>query len=462
MSNRNSGDGRRSASTRHRPARPAGLVGASAFAMCMAAPVSLAYAQQWSAGVEGRASVGYTDNVRSSAGEAEMAGDVFYRLRPGVGGYLNAPRATVFLGYALDVLIFQQNRQSNALTHAVVGLAVIETSERGQLQVEGEATFGQINNVLLQTEPEAGSVDFVPAGDNTFRNLSVSERFRWQASERTRWFHNAGIRSFDTSNDGARASATLGVQAGGGFEVATEGNTFDVSSNVRYLQLEAAGALGGEQDFVDVGAQARWRRVLGESWVAALQGGALFAVNTDADVGDRLRLVGGAELAYFARWGGAAVSYRRTSDPNLFLGVISTADSVTARAFLPLLGGEEQSSPLTLATSIGRQWGNGLDLDTGMDRGEWTTTLADVALLWAIRPALRASARYQFADQRGDGTLLPDYRRNTVTVEVTATYGGPPQQAPSVSDLAERETAEEIEAMDAGGEFDEGEGLAPR
>ncbi len=402
--------------------------------LLLSASAGTARAQNWAVSARASGTTGASDNIlntddSATAGMAGPISDLFYQVQPSLVGDYEAPRTRHRLTYVFDAFFYQQNSEANTTSHYASWLTRWLVSPRSELQVEASADAGQVSTFLSETQPQAANVALVPRGDLNFRRVSMVERFRWRATPTLRLSQEYAMRASSTNIAGEQQTSGKEIVATAGADKQWKRDSLGVevaASLVDLRQLATiAVPMSQTQTDINLATMTRWRRTLSPGWSSMLGAGvAVTSVDTPR-ASERLRPIADAELVYTRDWGGAALTYTRVVEPNLFVAQETVSDSLGLRGRLPLpwLRRRPDVATLALASSASVQRGTGFEMDTGDTIGSWTTYMFDVQFTWAAADNLQVGVRYQFADQNGDSSLVPSYTRNTGMVTVSGELG---------------------------------------
>ncbi|HEY6559966.1 MAG TPA: hypothetical protein VI072_21930 [Polyangiaceae bacterium] len=391
----------------------------------------------------GQASLGYTDNVRSSPDEAiyapdepsevlvpEKTGDVFAMLSPGLVYGIENPGSAHRFTYTYTASLFFDNWGANSYSNRLEWRGGLEPHPRLQLIFVASATQSHQHTQGTLLSASQTALNATVPGTGAFILAGGSQSLVYELSPEWAFLQGTGAGAqfpiFDT--EGSRTyqiSQRLGLERVWLSDaVGLEGRGNYVAYRGTALRETALGTFaGGDQSQFVAELVGTWRHDFGYYFASRVEAGAarVWMLERGRQFSQPIGL---AALSYIHENGEAELSYRHALTTSVFLGQTFLSDEVRLRASIPL----DEDDKIFLSASSGYQRSRILDeygdLATRVDL--W---LGDVALSYEVLPVLTVAARYQHVEQVSGAELPPlplSYVRNTGLLTATVEY--PPER----------------------------------
>jgi hypothetical protein len=379
----------------------------------------------------GEASVGFTDNVRTTPNNPALPGEprsssVFMVLSPGGVVAHEAPRAIQRLAYRFEYDVYFGESSASAASNRLDYRGFFDVAPRLALVLGAAATQSDRFSSIAFAAPGSGVTGVLPAGSGSFLQASADEMTSFDVNPRWRIWQGVGVVG-DTPLFGDEGPRTLvlagrtgvehrftldavGVEARGDYSVVKDGVASD-------------GRPAGTQRQVVAGGVAQWRHDWGPDFTSSAEAGAVRLERLDSGRGF-WSPVGAATLAYTQEFGDAQLTYSHGVTTNPLVGQSLVVDDVRLRGALPLLPKNE----LAVAASAGYQHGRLIDEDATL-AARVNVVLIDVSLAWQATELIELGARYQHVRQMSDAEVPPlplSFVQNNVLLGAVVTF--PPER----------------------------------
>jgi len=384
--------------------------------------------------------VGVTDNIANTPpvedgapeGTVGPEADAFATLGPGIAFLFESPSITHELAYAFGLNLYFAHLEATAYSNSLSYALRAPVGEATELMAGLSGSQSTLSVFNLAGPARSTPVDASGGGDTVLVTATASQGLRHELSPA--WSFGQGLsatlaRTLVPDADDLESyvlSGTLGL----GYAL-SEGEIGASVSNDTMI-IPRGGGIGAETatriQNVHT-AQLSWRYPWTDEWSSSLSGGALVAYTAD-DPGDIFaHPAGSVAVDYLSDRGSAQLSYSHGAAPNLLLGLITLADSVTLRGGVPIA-----STGFDVAGSVGYVATRPYLTDGFGPPGHGV--LGDAGVGWIPESApLRLELRYQivrqFAPELEPGqdaaaTGIPALERQTVLVTATFAYPNPP------------------------------------
>ncbi len=389
----------------HRPARG---VTACAASMLLFATVGAGAAAPKLQGI-GEASVGYTDNVRTTPDSPQAQGDprsrgAFLMLSPGAVLAHESSRTIQRLGYRFEYDLYFSESNASSTSNRLDYRGFFDVSPRVSLVLGASANQSDRFSTVSFAPPGAGLANVSPSDGGSFVQASADETTSFDVSPLWRIWQAGGVVGdtplFDTEGPQTVAlSARLGAERS--FKFDAVGTEARVDYSVVRDGVLSDGSPAGVQRQIVAGGVAQWRHDWGRYLTSSLEAGAVRVRRLDSGRGF-WSPTGAAMLAYAEEFGEAQLTYTHAVTTNPLVGQSLLVDDVRLRGALPLL----PEGQLTLAASAGYQRGRLIDEDATL-AARIDVMLIDVALAWQATKILELGLRYQHVRQSSDAETPP-------------------------------------------------------
>jgi len=357
----------------------------------------------------GEASLGYTDNVRTTPDAPGLATTprstaAFLTLSPNLVLSLEAPRATQRLRYRYEYDLFFAQSNTSISTNQLDYQAFFELSQRVTLTVGSSASETNRYAAVALSAPGSGVVSALPAGAGAYLQAAANEALSIDAGVGWRAWQGGGV-VVAAPILGTQAPQTTDVSARTGLEKSFFRDAAGLEARSEYTVVQDGvrgdGTPLGVQELLVVGAVALWRHDWGRYLTSNAEGGALRIQRVNVGRGFWAPTAS-ATLAYATEHGDAQLSYAHDVRSNALLGQALLVDEVRLRGALPLTSHDE----LLLAASAGYQRGSLID-ENAVLAARVDVAMVDVALGWQATRALQLALRYQHIEQMSDARTPP-------------------------------------------------------
>jgi hypothetical protein len=371
-------------------------------------------------------SIGYTDNAAAEASDVSTSsttkGDGLAIFSSTERLLYKAATSAHELGYRLAVTRYFNGRGVDSTSHEVAGISLLHLSPVTDLRFTATGSLSRTSGIITAVGPTSVPQAAVP-GSSQYLSFSAGEDLTFEPTPRWRFVQDLQGSTLDYINVPEDPPTRTSVTLLGRLEHPLGRDTplVELSATDFVLTGGPPGTIPPTPDqnlFLE--AVAGWRRELNPLWRTELRGGLTTMIRSS----DSTLYVptGSAEVAYRRLTWYATLMVAQQPMSNLFSGVATVNDSVTANLTLPI-GRSEQ----WVATGAGgyiyaRTAQTGGGLEHAYD--QWTA----VALLSYrfLRAPLFVSVSYSLVDQTGSYDLF----RQVVMVNVTGSFlwgkGTPP------------------------------------
>jgi len=364
---------------------------------------------------------------------APTGADAFFEISPGVILLYNNGRVRHALSYNFFATLYAQETGATSYTNRLAWTMLTDLSPRVRFAVG--LTGAQGRQGTFQMQRMAAALMAQPAGEVLFANAGGSETLTWALSPQWDLSQDLRVDTFIPLDPDQLAEQTLAADAN--LRVLRRwrrlglGGRFGVAYLRRFgldAQLDAAGqpventeTPSAAQFLFSLLGEARYD--LNDRWSVRAEGGGQMALPTAFDE-FVMTGTGAGEVAYRHQRGRIALRAGHTLTPNVLLGEVFLAETLT-------LGGLLQLGPprwrLRTEAMIGYGYQRAFELEAGSMRERLHTGLADVGVVWRFSPKWEITARYQLNMQEPAGEALagaqvPGYTRHVGLLSLRFNY----------------------------------------
>lgn len=357
----------------------------------------------------GEASVGYTDNVRTTPDSPAAQGDprsqsAFLMLSPGVVLAHEASRALQRLGYRFEYDLYFGESGASTASNRLDYRGFFDLSPRAALVLGAAANQSDRFSSYAFAAPGTGPVSVLPSDSGSFLQASADETTSFDISPLWRVWQAAGVVG-DTPLFDSEGPKTLAVAGRTGAERRFTLDAVGAEARADYSVVKDGvagdGTPTGVQRQVVAGGVAQWRHDWGPYFTSSAEAGVVRLYRLDSGRGF-WSPIGAATLAYVQEFGDAQLTYAHAVTTNPLVGQSLVVDDVRLRGALPLL----PQNQLALAASAGYQHGR-LITEHAELAARIDVVLFDVSLSWQVTELLELGMRYQHVRQISDAEVPP-------------------------------------------------------
>ena len=399
------------------------LAAASIAAVALAAPAARA---ELVFAVQPTLSVGYTDNAGAtvdSAGATTRRGDGLGILSSTERLLYKGATAEYELGYRLAITRYLNGRGVDSTSHELAAVSLFHLSAVIDLRLQATASLSRTSGIVTAVGPTSTPQAAVP-GSSQYVGLTGGEEVTIQPTPRWRLVQSLQLSSVNYINLPVDLPTRTSVTALARLELPQGRDTPLVELQATDFVLTGGppGQIPPTPDqnvfLVAVGG---WRRELNPVWTGELRAGLATMIRSAGStlyVPDASAQIGYRRLTWYA-----TLTAAQSPMPNLFSGLATVNDSVTANLTLPI-GRTEQ---LVFTGAGGYVYARVADLTGGDLRhayDQWT--VLGLLSYRFLRAPLFVSASYSLVDQTGMTNLL----RQVVMLSVTGDFSWGPGTPP--------------------------------
>ena len=403
--------------------------------------------------------VAVTDNVYARPGYSltNRDGDLFFQLRPGFFVSRNAPRAiNTFLAEA-EIIHYAFNSKYPSVSGRVGWNGFYLTGPRSEVITGINASTGILTALQSRLTSDETQINVNPVGKVTFQQADASEYFSYTLTREMR-FSQTLFGRYNRTNDNAEDfeppmdntitdSAEIGLAMA--LERSFEMSTISIEAGASVSRLErkapVTALMGSRLDRqISPRLRAQYRRDLDRRLSLGADGGVVYVKPFPCDPPEwmfgcdpynpgEVRRSGffpivGAQFSITDVWGRGTLAVRRDVTPNLQIAQNTVNDSVTVAAAVPLpwLDDTRRRAPKLIGlASLGVVRTRLIDSVTSDTTSSIDAARIDVAVMYAPRPGVTYTARYEGQFQRGDeeaALAVPGFYRNTIYFSFAVRY----------------------------------------
>jgi hypothetical protein len=357
----------------------------------------------------GQASLGYTDNVRTTPESPLLAGPpgsagAFLMLSPGLVLSLESPRSIQRFGYRYEYDLFLAQSDASGSSNQLDYQGFFDLSQRVTLTLGAGASETNRYAAVTFASPGSGVVTALPAGAGAYLQASANQALSFDLGVGWRAWQGSGI-VVVAPILGTDAPQTTQINARSGVERGFLRDSLGIEARTAYSVVHNAvqpdGTRAGVPELLVVNAVGLWRHDFGRYLTSDAEAGAARVQSLETGRGF-WSPTGAALLAFANDFGDAQLSYAHNVSTNALLGQSLLADEVRLRGALPLTAHDE----LLIAATAGYQRGRLIDEHANL-AAHVDVAMADVALGWQATWALQLVLRYQHIEQMSDATAAP-------------------------------------------------------
>jgi hypothetical protein len=354
----------------------------------------------------GEASVGYTDNVRTTPdsaglGQTPRSSGAFITGSPRLVLALDSARATQRVVYRYEYDLFFSQSNASSSTNQLDYRALFELSESTTLTVGSGASETNRYAAVAFAAPGSGVVTALPAGAGAFLQGGADETLSFDLAVGWRAWQGAAVLA-TTPILGTQAPRTTELTGRAGVERSflRDSAGFEARSDytVVHDSVRSDGTPAGVQELLVVNGAGQWRRDIGRYLTSRVEAGAARVQRLEAGRGF-WSPVALTALSFADVSGDAQLSYAHNVSSNALLGQSLLSDEIRMRGALSL-GAHDL---IQLAATAGYQRGRLIDEDATL-AAHVNVAMLDVMLGWQATQHLQLALRYQHIDQRSDAS----------------------------------------------------------
>ena len=374
---------------------------------------------------DGTLNLNYTMTTPHTPGTGALETEI----RPSVVFQMRSPRFVWSASYRFTGSLTLNSQYTNSYSNLLVLTATSVLTERSTLDLSGSLHQGDVAFQLTEAAPDAGNPTFRPQGNPNFVTAILREGLSWQVSPE--FGLGQGITGTlvapQYSLDEYSASLAGFLRLNRAFQTNALGAAWLPTASL----LRGAGD-GGEPFWTVTNAlEASWNHDFDSGWNGQLSAGVAHVISFVGENPSSVVPTGSLTARYFSGSTSGALALAYGPYTNLSTGTVSQSGSVTARgsvSFDPLV-------PRHLAASVGFRRSRPLGaVAPGSLAGLGDALQGDVGFVWALTPALRASARasvaYQFNQPGGVANSLVEVFLVGLTYYYSNAASMPPMPTP--------------------------------